>query len=464
VEPSQPGTNQLSVSTSGVGIYLVECTHVSVRENTLIDTGWASILLEFANTDISVTGNRILGTNPLARDEGGSIDAPSHNQSAQFLETSNRNQRLVISGNYCTGNTYYSGVGGIRVGSTDGVIIEGNIIDQICREIAISVSSRGDGNNPENYLNGCNDVIIRGNLIYAAPATTVAANPSADPVNYIALYVANEQDAQNTYPSVTGFVVADNIVRATTSDSVIYGFEYGIDLNATSGGMNQVQVHSNILECLGTEAAILLGTAAGGPTFLDLRITGNQLTYPAAGTPSGTERGIWLGGLAYGATVRDNTIRGFPTGIETNANAGTNPVPITTPPTPPTPPVLRWLDDNFIVTPKGGQPLNLAAPTTTGQLTAISKVPGTIAAGATLLLNLVATDCLVGQPVVVIPGSEAAGILEKLMWNGWVSQNGQVSIQFFNVTTSSVTLSGSWGAVLPVIGTLNVTTNYTTLS
>jgi hypothetical protein len=91
-------------------------------------------------------------------------------------------------------------------------------------------------------------------------------------------------------------------------------------------------------------------------------------------------------------------------------------------------------------------------------------VPGTIAAGATLLLNLVATDCLVGQPVVVIPGSEAAGILEKLMWNGWVSQNGQVSIQFFNVTTSSVTLSGSWGAVLPVIGTLNVTTNYTTLS
>jgi len=433
-------TDGAHLSCSGPGIYLGGNSHITVRDNTLVDTGWASILLEYGNVDIAVEDNTVAGTNPNARNEGGSIDVPSH---IQPVGVPSRNQRIRVSGNYITGPTSYTGVGGLRVASADGVIIERNVFDQVGQSYALGLSSRGgmtSPTSPNEWLGGPNDMIVRGNLFYCSPTNTVA------------IFFNNEQfappyTAPLPNPPSEGLVISDNVIRSSTvasgATTTTHSFASGIYIDADYGGVNMVTIHDNVVEVTGALTGAIAVFGQGGSLFgiEDLLISGNRISYTGAAAATSAQVGIFLGGLTSGATVRDNSIRGFYYGITNQPNSGTP---------------QRWLDDNFInVSP--GPALDLSVPLSTGAIFGSANFAGTLAGGQSTAPAFTVPGAPTGAPVSVTP---PAGLSDSLTWVAWVSAANTVTLSVSNVSASAtpVSISGVWNVTLPVLATVSATT------
>ncbi len=175
--------NNFISSVSGFGIFTEDNVDTVIRGNTLINTGWASIVSNSGDNRWVCDSNYIGGTNPYNRDEGGSI-ALNGTVSDGFGPTYNS----VICNNYVTGSVAYGN--SVRLGSVQNCDVYGNIFDQVYSgtgqtggafgPAVISADTRGS----QPYA--CRNLKIHDNLIIAPLSSLITL-----PVGIVAVQVEN---------------------------------------------------------------------------------------------------------------------------------------------------------------------------------------------------------------------------------------------------------------------------------
>jgi hypothetical protein len=298
---------------SGFGAGLVFCQIVRIQGNTFNNTGWASIHLGGGNSKCEILDNVITGTMANTRNEGGSIEL----QGASGPDTN-----ILIRGNYVSGYVKYGNA--IRIGSSAGVDVEGNVFDQIQNvDSVVSVAIRTTPTVQPPW----NNITIRGNLFIAYGAGTQTG-----------VYALGDTTNPSNQGVCQGLIIADNQFRTPDGNNYFSG---AVWVHGQYSGIRDVSIHDNMAvgKPAGSPVVGMIGlvgmNAAGLVT--DVTVHNNILEFflvPGGGASNGNQVGVMVNQYCNRVSVRDNTIKNFYYGIYTYTNAG---------------PVLKHLRDNDFV-------------------------------------------------------------------------------------------------------------------
>jgi hypothetical protein len=295
-------------TTSGAAIFLTDCVHGIVEDNTCIDQRWYPITVDRGGDQITIRGNKFTNSHPLGCYWGGFINLMSQIGGA-------RNKRIFVYDNHMTGIANYGA--GARLLSLEDSKFYHNTLD--------SIQAGAYGPSPVQYIgmdtrlatgsgdNGpCKNVEIYGNTLRPKGA------------NQTPIYIKNAADgARGARDPALGVSVHHNwILSASTTDC----FDTGISVHGIDGGFDGVSIHHNRILVV-TRTGSVVGGAIGLVSTnvqgkLD-NVTVSDNYVEDLGTPVGsTQLGLFIQTYVDNLVLGENTFKNFFYGVRTLASTG----------------------------------------------------------------------------------------------------------------------------------------------
>jgi Right handed beta helix region len=225
---------------SGFGVFTEATNYVTIRNNTIINSGWASIVSNSGDNWWLCEGNSISGNYTDSRDEGGSI-AIDGTPSDGFGPTFNS----VVRNNYVTGAVAYGC--GVRLGSVQNCIVQGNIFDQLVSGVGFGsytppgygpavISADTRGSQPF----ACRNLQILDNIFIACSNADFVSSTNA---GIGAIQVENNDWSGVGTPGRGGPVrIAGNLILSPSQGQ---SFTQAVLVHGQTGGIDGVDVHDN---------------------------------------------------------------------------------------------------------------------------------------------------------------------------------------------------------------------------
>src|ERR1700722_13023525 len=228
--------NNYISEVSAFGIITEGTNYVTIRANTLNNTGWTSIASNAGDNYWVCDGNTVMGTDPGNRDEGGSIalnGTPSYGDGPTY--------NSIIKNNYITGSVSYGN--GVRLGSVQNCEVSGNVFDQIYSGVSqvggvFGTMISADTRNPQPFA--CSNLRIHHNIMIAPLNSLIS--PSVGGLVGITVENTDWSGGAGTVGRGSSIDISDNQFLSANYSQC---FTQAVLVHGQTGGIDAINIHDN---------------------------------------------------------------------------------------------------------------------------------------------------------------------------------------------------------------------------